>query len=178
MGPTDLTYCDYNFYTINPQFQIQWVNKDYTTWKSYGYDAHALNGNPQFRGVGDYRLQAASPAVDAASVGAGRTPATDFLGVLRPQGALPDIGAYEYSTAPTGSTYIATCGKAPGSSGIYLSWSSAPGATYAVQTSTNLFMPWVNVADSAYTNVAGNGGTVAYTNAISDFKRYYRLVVR
>jgi hypothetical protein len=177
MGPTDFTYCDYNFYTINPQFQIQWVNKDFTTWKSYGYDAHALTGNPQFKGVGDYRLQPASPAVDAANVGAGRTPATDFLGIIRPQGSLPDIGAYEYSTAPTGSTTIASCGKAPGSGGIYMTWVSAPGATYAVQTSTNLFAPWVNVADSAYTNLAGSGGTIAYTNAISDFKRYYRLVI-
>jgi hypothetical protein len=177
MGPTDFTYCDYNFYTINPQFQIQWVNKDFTTWKTYGYDAHAIAGNPQFRGVGDYRLQQTSLAVDAANVGGGRIPATDFLGVVRPQGALPDIGAYEYSTAPTGSTFIATCGKAPGSGGIYMTWNSAPGATYAVQTSTNLFTPWVNVADTAYTNMAGSGAIIAYTNAINDFKRYYRLVV-
>lgn len=57
-----------------------------------------------------------------------------------------------------------------------MTWDSDAGRTYAVQTSTNLFAPWVNVADAAYTNLAGSGATVAYTNATTDFKRFYRLV--
>ena len=44
---------------------------------------------------GELRLQAASPCIDAGT--ADGAPSTDFLGVLRPQGAGYDMGAYEYA---------------------------------------------------------------------------------
>ena len=44
---------------------------------------------------GDLRLQAASPCIDTGT--ADGAPSTDFLGVLRPQGAGYDMGAYEYA---------------------------------------------------------------------------------
>lgn len=56
-----------------------------------------LVADPQFedRAARIYRLKATSPAIDAA-VPTTALPATaDFAGVSRPQGALPDIGAFE-----------------------------------------------------------------------------------
>lgn len=48
----------------------------------------------------DFHLQAASPAIDA---GLASNLAFDFDGVIRPQGAGIDIGAFEYSTGLTSS---------------------------------------------------------------------------
>jgi len=55
-----------------------------------------LTSNPLFVNAagGDLQLPSASPAVDAGDDAA--CPATDLLGVIRPQGAHCDIGAYEY----------------------------------------------------------------------------------
>ena len=52
--------------------------------------------NPQFvdPATGNFRLKAASPAIDRGAPLAGITTAID--GSLRPQGAAPDIGAYEF----------------------------------------------------------------------------------
>jgi len=46
----------------------------------------------------DYRLQASSPAVDVGSM-SGFAP-LDFDGVVRPTGAMPDIGAFEFTVGP------------------------------------------------------------------------------
>jgi hypothetical protein len=54
-----------------------------------------ISADPLFldRGAGNFRLPSRSPCIDAGtSVGA---PATDFDGVLRPQGQEVDMGAYE-----------------------------------------------------------------------------------
>lgn len=52
--------------------------------------------------VADFRLQAASPAVDAAD--ATPAPAADLAGVSRPQGAANDLGAYERVSAVADTT--------------------------------------------------------------------------
>jgi hypothetical protein len=44
---------------------------------------------------GDYRLKATSPAINAAIPSSGLGTDHDFDGVMRPQGAAPDIGAFE-----------------------------------------------------------------------------------
>ena len=49
--------------------------------------------DPKYVGAGDYRLQAGSPAVDSGL--AAFAPADDILGVARPRGLGPDLGAYE-----------------------------------------------------------------------------------
>ncbi|MDD5673240.1 MAG: T9SS type A sorting domain-containing protein [Chitinivibrionales bacterium] len=52
--------------------------------------------------VADFRLQAGSPAINAADTMSAPTP--DLAGVSRPQGPTNDLGAYEYS----GSTKVIT----------------------------------------------------------------------
>ena len=59
-----------------------------------------ITSDPQFvlympNGLGDYRLKATSPCIDAGIV---TSPASlyDFLGVNRPQNGAYDIGAYEF----------------------------------------------------------------------------------
>jgi hypothetical protein len=54
--------------------------------------------DPQFADAasGDYRLLPTSPAVDVASPTSQLPATTDYVGTSRPQGATPDIGAFEY----------------------------------------------------------------------------------
>jgi hypothetical protein len=54
-----------------------------------------LEADPQFVAAanGDFRLEVSSPAIDSGAAGAA---AADYLGVPRPQGAAPDLGAFEF----------------------------------------------------------------------------------
>jgi hypothetical protein len=56
----------------------------------------SVSGDPQLADPsgGDYRLTAGSPAVDQASPDL--APDVDYDGTSRPQGAAPDIGAFEF----------------------------------------------------------------------------------
>ena len=59
---------------------------------------HDVNADPQFvdyqnDGMGDYQLTIANAAIDAGT--SHDAPSIDFEGKVRPQGAPPDIGAYE-----------------------------------------------------------------------------------
>jgi hypothetical protein len=74
----------------------------YNVAHSYPADSdHQYGTNPIFTDPlmvnppTDFSLQATSPARDAANPA--YAPTTDFLGVARPQGPAPDIGAYEYA---------------------------------------------------------------------------------
>jgi hypothetical protein len=49
--------------------------------------------------TGDYHLQSTSPAINAGTISG--APTTDFDGNARPQGALYDIGAYEFGLSTT-----------------------------------------------------------------------------
>ena len=63
------------------------------------WDLAAIGADARFMDAAhdDFRLQSNSPAIDAgADVGVH----TDFDGDLRPQGAGPDLGAYEFVTGP------------------------------------------------------------------------------
>ena len=55
------------------------------------------NVDPLFKDKanGDFSLQSASPAIDAAPANA-TVPAVDFAGTARPQGLRADLGAFEY----------------------------------------------------------------------------------
>lgn len=79
---------------------LAWGNRR-GNWDDDGPLITRQNGvaDPLFRGPGDYRLRAGSPAVDA---GAQQdAPPTDYDGRPRPAGAGPDLGAYELA-APAG----------------------------------------------------------------------------
>lgn len=71
---------------------------------------NTITADPRFvnylaDGTGNYHLAADSPAIDK-GINASYVPTTDFDGTIRPRGAAPDIGAYEYGggdTTPPGS---------------------------------------------------------------------------
>lgn len=72
-----------------------------TNWSLLNGHTHSgdVTADPQFvtyvaDGGGDYRLKSTSPAIDKGS--STYTASTDITGMSRPQGAAPDIGAYEY----------------------------------------------------------------------------------
>jgi hypothetical protein len=54
--------------------------------------------------LADFHLQAGSPAIDKAY--AAIAPAIDYDGILRPQGAGYDIGAYEHADSSTTSPLL------------------------------------------------------------------------
>jgi parallel beta-helix repeat protein len=66
-----------------------------TTWNAESW-AHDFSGDPQFVDAvsHDFQLRFGSPAIDAADPA--YAPDDDFITASRPQGAVPDIGAYEY----------------------------------------------------------------------------------
>jgi len=91
---------DYNLISV-PNGTIADVNgqpKTWTQWKSLGFGARGINAPPQFvssnpKSPADFQLSSTSPAVNhgynISSVG------VDYMSVLRPQGGVYDIGAYE-----------------------------------------------------------------------------------
>jgi len=72
------------------------------SWRALGYDGHSILATPEDHFVSsgsDFRLRLDSPALDAGTtVGA---PPVDLDGVIRPQGAAVDMGAYERPAAST-----------------------------------------------------------------------------
>ncbi len=69
----------------------------------YKQGPHDMIGNPQFTTLAtdasaNFRLNNNSPAINNGSNVAGQFTTSDMLGVARPIGFLPDMGAYEYAT--------------------------------------------------------------------------------
>ena len=102
----------------NNRYQIQIVNTGKIT--GLAVDHNLINGSTQYYGTdyiegnpkfvnpvtANFHLQADSPAIDSgSSVGA---PSNDFDGILRPQGAGYDIGAYEFGEAGATGTISGT----------------------------------------------------------------------
>lgn len=71
------------------------VSKTWSQWQADGANASGVNADPLFTNAAtyDFTTQAASPARNAGTALAAAT--LDRRGVLRPQGAAVDIGAYE-----------------------------------------------------------------------------------
>jgi hypothetical protein len=79
---------------------ITWNGRELDTFAKYqavtGQDAHGVFGDPRFVLPGsDFHLLAGSPAIDAGSLVPGQLAPFDFDGRPRPQGAAPDLGAFE-----------------------------------------------------------------------------------
>lgn len=75
----------------------------FSEWQAAGKEQHGVLGDPQFINPGnaDFHLRSNSPAIDAGvDVGVSE----DFDGNVRPQGAAPDIGAFEFAGRKTTST--------------------------------------------------------------------------
>jgi len=99
MDASDAVQTNYNLFNANATFNDN--NYTFALWQAQGIDANSLAADPLFvnSAGADFSLQSNSPAVNAAPVGAGNFPATDFTGAGRPSGIAPDIGAYERSVA-------------------------------------------------------------------------------
>jgi hypothetical protein len=152
-------------------------------------------------------LKQVSTAIDAANVGGARTPPWDFDVTARPLDgngdgtAVPDMGAYEYASAtvdtdhdgmndaaevaagtnPTNATEHLEIAQllrtATDASAFYFTWLSLTGVNYKIQTTTNLFSGWTNVADPLYTNIPGIGFPLYYPSDITSGGkcRFYRI---
>jgi hypothetical protein len=114
-------------FSWNTPAEAAWTNSDYNlfgggtavstdgqasrismaTWRASGHEPHSIPSTTLAAlfvasGSHDYRLTTSSPAIDRGMA----LPAIshDIMGVSRPQGAAPDIGAYEYSSYETWKT--------------------------------------------------------------------------
>lgn len=88
---------DYNLYWPSRQAG-QWQrdgtsHHDFAAYRKASGEAHSICADPVLSGPADARPRAGSKAVDAGT--ALEEVRADFEGVARPQGAAPDIGAYE-----------------------------------------------------------------------------------
>jgi hypothetical protein len=71
-------------------------------WQGHGYDANGVNADPLFvsSATGDFRLLSTSPALNVGDTTLGLT--RDYIGYPVPQGAAPEMGAYEYNLTTYG----------------------------------------------------------------------------
>jgi hypothetical protein len=121
----------------------------------------AVSANPLFKSPagGDYSLQAASPAVDAATQAGLFVVNDDMVNTSRPQGKSNDIGAFEFNGSGTVSP-----GPVNGACG------SSNGKTFSIAPSTNLCSvgtasPVTGSGPWAWTCMGSNGGTSASCSA-------------
>lgn len=128
-------------------------------------------------------------------LGAGTLFHMDFEGVETVGGLSLDGGATwlsngTYDASALGNLGAGTCGGGgsvnvvaigdailqvlAGGSGLAMGWQSAVGLSYAVESTTNLFLgEWKPVAS----NLAGTGGSLGYTGEVSAAEGFFRIVV-
>lgn len=91
---------DYNILTNKLSINGDGSSVPLTTWQTYGYDAHSvlhapLNSIFEDTSTMDLHLTQGSQAIDAGESTYAAGVNTDIEGIIRPQGANYDIGAYE-----------------------------------------------------------------------------------
>jgi hypothetical protein len=103
--------------------------------------------DPQLAPLGNYggptlcmALLPTSPAIDNGDVNG--CPNTDQRGYVRPFGSGPDMGAYEYGSAPSTVPFVSLSTT---STNVVLTFSASAAHAYYLQCSTNL-TTWVNVS--------------------------------
>lgn len=72
--------------------------------------------------AGDYTLQTGSPAIDAGTAVPGRFAPTDAMGLPRPAGMAPDMGAFEFSTTLPVVYAGGLSARALGKDAVLLEW--------------------------------------------------------
>lgn len=71
------------------------------------FNTHDIYADPRFVNAAAFffQLQSTSQAINTGTNAVGLYSATDILGIVRPQGVLPDMGAYEFSGAVPGAAF-------------------------------------------------------------------------
>jgi parallel beta-helix repeat protein len=92
---------DYNIVVNSLSNEGDGVTMTFEEWQDLGYDEHSMLADPLgeiFVGhnIGNYHLSANSQAINAGDSGSAFGVDEDIEGVIRPQGAQHDIGAYEH----------------------------------------------------------------------------------
>ena len=115
-------------------------------------------------------LLPASPAIDSAD--SSDFPPIDQRGFIRPIGAGPDVGAYEYGSALPNLLALT---HPTGTNGLELSFTATASSVYVLQGSTNLF-DWINLSTNgpfaSPTNISETISTEGFP------AQYFRLMVR
>jgi hypothetical protein len=128
--------------------------------------ALADNGGPTLT----MALLATSPAIDFGD--SASSPNTDQRGYVRPVGAGPDMGAYEFGSVPL-VTPVLNLAAAGGN--VQLWFTATPLSTYRLQCSTNL---------TTWTDLNTNGPFASATNLSQTIsqqgfnRRYFRLLAQ
>jgi hypothetical protein len=115
-------------------------------------------------------LSCSSPAKDVALVS--DAPIVDILGIARPQGAGPDMGAYEQTGAgiTVQPVNTATCA---GTDAVFSIAIAGTGVTYQWQVSTNSGGTWTNISDGGlYSGTTTNTLTVIAAAASNSTWQY------
>jgi hypothetical protein len=108
-----------------------------------------------------------SPAIDSAD--SSDFPPTDQRGFIRPIGAGPDIGAYEYGSSPLNVLELTL---PSGASSLQLSFTAIPPSVYVLQGSTNL-VDWSNLSTNGpFANPTSISQTIGLEGIPA---RYFRL---
>jgi hypothetical protein len=164
------------FFDFNGAANPGWLDQGVTPVTLGG----RLTGNGNFeqdplfvnRAAGDLHLPATSPAVDAGQTIAGIT--VDRDGILRPAGARFDIGAYEYTAAPTLPPAAPSnlTALVAGKNRVVLTWqdNSNNELMFKLERRTGASMTFVEIAQPA-----ANETSYWDTNAIAGTAYSYRI---
>lgn len=138
-------------------------------WQGAGFDTSpSFNANPLFISSSDYRLQPASPAINA---GTDVSLASDYLG--NPIVSIPDIGAYEFQApaSPTALSQYKADGTTVITSGSFTNESIVVlklNMSSSVHNSSDLLTPQIEIQESdiPFTNTVTNSGdAVSYSDS-------------
>jgi hypothetical protein len=64
-----------------------------------------------------------------------------------------------------------------GTSGVLVSWNTDPGATYVLQTSTDLIGPWQDVSSRTGAEMLATGAELSIQQMLTGQTRLYRVVL-